>query len=29
MQEQYLEMGMTSVVFYIYERPDGRVTVDV
>lgn len=29
MEEQYKEMGMTSIVFACYPRPDGKLAIDV
>ena len=28
MEDQYKEMGMTSVVFVCYTRPDGKLAID-
>ena len=28
MQDQYKEMGMTSLVFVCYTRPDGKLAID-
>jgi hypothetical protein len=28
MEEQFKEMGMTSVVFICYSRPDGKLVID-
>ena len=28
MEEQFKEMGMTSIVFVCYTRPDGKLAID-